>query len=251
MNEIRKGYIPDIRTTDDYPLGSGKVSAEILQPTRNWAEFLPDPEIQIRNFESYGCTGFATSSILEALLKRKFGGEWNFSERAIGVVAGTKPPGNTPKTVISTIQKKRCMLPEKDLPFDDTVKTVEEYYSPNPLGFILDRKAKQFLDEWEVGYEFVDNDKDIPEALKISPLGISVYAWIEENNVYYKPQGVRDTHWTTLYFSDGKHYVYDSYPPYYKILREDFTFEQVMRYSINKKIKRSYWWFNICQRLTV
>ena len=131
------------------------------------------------------------------------------------------------------------------------ILTIEQYYSPNPLIFPLTRIAKDFLDTYEVGYEWVGNtDKEMSEALKISPLCVSVYAWEEEKEVYYRPVGAQDVHWTMMYALDGKRYVFDSYPPFLKVLREDFTFGQVMRYSIRKKIERSFWLFDIFRRLT-
>ena len=57
MNEIRTGFIPDVRTTDDFTLGSQKISGEILQPTRNWMEFLPRPETHLRIIDYSNFTG--------------------------------------------------------------------------------------------------------------------------------------------------------------------------------------------------
>jgi len=247
-----KGYVWEPIAQDDFIFGSSKLEGEILQSLGNWGEFLPPPETQFRKIDSYNCTAEGSSNAIETILKRKFGGEWDFSQRAIGIANGTRPPGSSPKKVADTMRHKPCMIPEANLPFDDRIETVEQYYTPSPLVFPLTRIGKEFLDTYEVGYEWVGNtDKEMSEALKISPLCVSVYAWEEKDMLYYRPIDAQDVHWTMMYALDGKRYVFDSYPPFLKVLSEDFTFGQVMRYSIKKRLKKTYWWFEIFKRLTV
>lgn len=248
-----KGFIYEAPLPEDYVLGGfSKLNYEVLQEDGNWYDFLPNTETQIRKIDSYNCTSEGSLNALEALMKRKFGGEWDFSQRATGIAAGTRPPGNTPNKVIETIRKEPCMIPETMLPFTDQIETVEQYYSPDPLNSDHRYIGKKFLDTYEIGHEWVDPTRiNLKEALKYSPVGISVDAWNEDaKGMYYSAK--QDNHWTVLYGirEDGSYLIFDSYAPFLKVLRPDFKFMQAKRYSIKKKEpKRCFlckWFPDLC-----
>ena len=55
----------------------------------------------------------------------------------------------------------------------------------------------------------------------------------DENGVYYRPQGWRDTHYVVDL--NGK-YLFDTYPPFIKQYREDLIPEVAYRYALNEEI---------------
>ena len=166
--------------------------------------------------------------------KYKFGGEQNFSERFQAVVSEQDRDGNDPHNVLETI-RKAGVIDEKDLPYTDNM-AFEEYLSPKPMITSLLKKAEKWLEKRSFKHEYVYHPyKDIPlkekqelllQALKRSPVGVSVYAWTQRNGLYYKPKGARDTHWAVLVAAGEKRwFVFDSYRPYIKELEWDFEFD--------------------------
>lgn len=82
------------------------------------------------------------------------------------------------------------------------------------------------------------NPASLKDALRYSPIGISVYAWVQNaDSTYIKPQGAQDNHWCVLYgYEDGKSWhVFDSYDNTHKKLAWDFGFEMAKRYSIKRR----------------
>mgnify|MGYP001599222192 CR=1 FL=1 len=129
----------------------------------------------------------------------------NYSDRALGIMAGTKPPGNDPAKIAETIRKQGLVL-EKYLPFSSDIQTVEEYYSPNPLPESIIQQGKSWLFWYDFKHEYVfdkdtlleEKQKRLMEALKYSPLGISVFAWAENPDGTYTKLG-NDNHWCVCY----------------------------------------------------
>lgn len=244
--EIKQyGFITPKYDEKDYvTFGATKIPEEILQPDGNWLAFVPLEEQQKINIETYNCTGFGTTNTLEILHKRKFGTEINLSDRALGILANTWPPGNDPRTVAETLRKQGDVY-ESSLSFTPDINTLEKYYSPRPLTLDLLAECQRFLDTYDFGYEWVfrgeaDHEK-LKQALKFSPLGVSVVAWRQEDDgLYFKDKGEQDTHWVTLIqFDEIKNawLIFDSYPPYLKYLRTDYDFGYALRYWLAKKTK--------------
>ena len=91
-----------------------------------------------------------------------------------------------------------------------------------------------FLNQFNFKHEYIYNPYDFSisqvekrnlllQALRRSPVGVSVYAWVLEGEMYVKPEGVRDNHWTLLVGAkEGEYWeVFDSYPPHVKKLKWD------------------------------
>src|SRR3990167_1033891 len=255
QNETKNfGYIKDTIDPMDYVLGSLQIPTEVLVESGQWDEFIPADEIQrTEKYDTYNCTAFGTLNVLEFLFKRLFGETKNWSERYVGIAAGTRPPGNSPKTVIETIRKTSGVIDDELLPMSKAA-TVEEYYSPDPLPVLLTWKGEDFLKETKINYEWVFDDKRkynqkeaIKESLRYSPLGVAVHAWQYDfdKKVYVRPKGVEDNHWCVLYgFEKGKYWkCFDSYNSSVKFLDLDYSFDSVLRYSITKKEKIDFWGF--------
>lgn len=241
-----RGFIfPDI-TPDQYwgHLGGGIIPYEEIRPDADWRSCLPEIEIQeTANFDTFNCTGFGLTNIVEITLNH-FGIDKNFSDRGLGIAAGTKPPGNDPQVVAEALRKFGLLLEEK-LPITG-VKTLEEYFGPNPLPQELLDLMKKFFDEFEFKHEWIilpttpieQRPAILRKYLKTSPIGVAVYAWQKENGFYVNP-GLPDNHWTTLVYAPQSHYeIFDTYPDdtgVVKKLSPNFQFNLAKRYYIRHK----------------
>ena len=121
---------------------------------------------------------------------RLFGQKINYSDRWVGIIAGTGEGGNDPHTVCEAI-RKYGLIPEEMLPFRDDLKDINEYYSFKGANKEACYEAgRKWLEQYDFKHEWVYSGY-IPEdekknnrkvALKMSPLGISVYAWGQDSS---------------------------------------------------------------------
>ncbi len=243
---LSKGFIAPEILPDHYVLGGKLVPQDILQPDGQWDGFLPPAEVQLRNgFDPLNCTAFATTNALEMVMAKKFGGTYDKCERAVGIAAGTKYlHGNSPHTVIEIIRTEAGLIDEFELPFDGSITTWDAYYSPDPLPLKLQGRGKEWLSHYTVMHEWVFTDGTLPlkqeklkEALRYSPVGVSVLGWRERDGLFVKRPGEPDNHWTLLYgYEDGKYWkVFDSYQNVFKRLAWDYDFGYAKRYHVEKK----------------
>ena len=229
---------------EEYRFGSSPMEYKVLQPDGNWTAYLPVVEYQNRNgLETANCTAFGTLNCIETLIKRKYNIEENFSERFLGVAAGTRPPGNSPHVVCDAIRDKG-LIDERVLPFGDDIDIIDEYYSPDPLTADLLYAGKSWLDKWEFTHSWViypstkNKQKELFDALKYSPIGASVLAWKQNNDgLYTKSEGEPDNHWISVYGYEYKKawLVFDHYDNTNKKLIWNYDFGYAKRFAINKK----------------
>jgi|CXWL01.1.fsa_nt_gi hypothetical protein len=201
---------------EDYVFGGNQLGDSPIQPDANWSGYLPDVEIQnLNGIEPSACVTFATLNIVEILERKLYGGTNNWSDRFLATISGTKErKGNSPNNVAYVLKDKGC-VEERDLPFDSSITTYDSFYAL--IKESLHTLALQFKAEFAFGYEYVKpNHDDLMDALKYSPLGFSVYAWIQdENGLYYRPSGASDGHYTVCigYVRNNYWIIFDSYAP--------------------------------------
>lgn len=238
INPQNHGYLePEIKDTD-FIYGSGQITtSDILMKDGNWFDVLPkEGELQVirKKTETYNCTAAAITNQTETYLKKKFGIDVNYSERFVGIMAGTKPPGNDPNKVYDAI-RKYGLIPEDMLPsFSDDIQSIEDYYSFK--GADKDKcieEGKKWLEKYSFWYDDVPQDL-IEEAFKLSPLCMAVFAWAIDNNGIYIRMG-KDNHLTCFYGKDNYYLNFDSYDPFYKNLSKDFGFTYIKRIYIEEK----------------
>ena len=242
------GLIIDEIKIEDYVLGGAttKLPTDILQENGSWLAYLPMAERQDLSIETYSCVSFGTLNIMEMLIKRIFGKEENFSDRYLAISSNTSPLGNSPQTVGECLRKVSGAIKEELLPFSDNIRTFEQYHSPKPLPEALINEGKKWLEKYEIKHEWVfqsgeNKQEKLMEALKLSPVGVSVYAWQQDGDDYVKPAGSQDNHWTTCVgYEEGKHWIiFDSYPAsegsFLKKLVWNYDFQMAKRYYIVKK----------------
>ena len=246
-----------VLTEKDYILGSERSAPfEVLNPTGDWSSVLVDPEQQKNDrIDTIGCTNFASTSQVEVLLDFLYGIKTNYSERFQAVMSGQTETGNDPQNVYESIRNDG-LLPEDFLPFNNDMG-FEEYLSPNPMAEGYKIAAKEWLSHYEFKHEYIyplgtpkeERQRLLLQALKRSPVGVSVYAWHEEGELYTKPEGVQDTHWTVLIGAvEGSHYiVFDSYFPFIKKLDWNSNFFDIAK-GIHIKKKETLGGLGIFER---
>ncbi len=252
------GFIGDIIEDDNYVLGGFQLPTEILQPTGQWRDFLPGIEFQKKNgLETMNCTGYGTTNAIEILFKRLYGESKDYSERYVGVMSETKKRGNSPHKVAEVIRKISGLINDELLPFHENIKSWEEYYFPNPMKEYYLNIGKAWLRNYEFGHEWVFKGEDsskpekIKEALKYSPVAVSLHLRdIRNDGLYYKSE-YKDDHWVVIYgYKEGEYWeIFDSYDNFRKKIDWNYSFEFAKRYHLKKIIKvESSWeklWKNI------
>lgn len=238
----------------DYVLGSyGAIGGEVLQPDGQWDAFLPPDEFQnLNGIEPFACASFGTLNGLEVLFKRVFNLPKNYSDRFLAKASGTTAAGNSPQAVAEAI-RKLGLVTQETWPFDATITSFDKFYAEVPRNVYA--LATAFFAEFEFLHEYVPcTPQAMKEALKYSPLGMSVYGWymdLNSNsptfNLYIKPQGVVDNHWVMCYgYEDGKYWkVFDSYDNSHKKVAWGALPLQTKRYHIAKQpfpVANPKWW---------
>jgi len=246
------GFQPSIITSDNYILGGlGIFDKKILNIDRDWTPYLPSGERQKRMIETNSCTQFGWLNAIETFEKFKTGKDKNYSERLVAIGSENSPAGNDPHVVAEWI-RKNGLVDEAYLAFDDSIKTREEYMSPNPLPCSLRRKAKQWKKSFDFKHEWVFHNKlplkkkqeQLLEALNYSPVCVSVTAWKKRDGLYYKNSNDQDNHWTLM--TKGRRnkpwLIFDSYlddEAYLKELSWDYDFSFAKLFSL-EVLKRSF-----------
>jgi len=242
---MNHGLIIEPPTETDYIFGGGKLGDLPLNPSGDWSDYLPPNEIQnLNGIEPYACVSFATLNCVEILERKLYGATRNWADRFLATMSGTKErQGNSPQQVSETLKSKGCPQ-ERHWTFDETINTYEKFYADIPEN--IKTLALEFKAEYSFGHEYVpSNAQALMEALKYSPVALSVYAWVkDENGLYYRPQGTSDTHLTVCYgYEEGKCWkIYDSYLDNggcRKKLRWDALPQQAKRFTLNRQIAKT------------
>lgn len=207
----------------------------VRSATGDWESSLTLREVQNQPFETYNCTGFNTLHQIQTYMKLVFGITANYSDRWLGIIAGTKPPGNDPQVVFEAIRKYGLVL-EETLPFSDDLNGTDDYYSFKGADEAACRaeglkwlEKFSFNHEWVVkpGMKLPDIITAMKSALTTSPLTFAVFAWGQDGDGLYVKEG-EENHWTLCYRIDQLvkviQKVYDSYDPTMKDVCQQIDF---------------------------
>lgn len=242
MQKNRGLIIPPITTREEGAEHILGASDPIINPSGNWEQYLPAGELQNKGyFEPSACASFGTNHAVATLVKFLQKNEANYSDRALATGSGTDPArGNDPHKVAEYSRNVLGFVPESVLPFDDSIRTLEQFYSPNPLTQdIIDAGNKiyevfDFTHKWvfQSGTPSVKKQL-LKTALQKGAVCVSVYAWAREaeRGDYIKPEGTTDNHWVQLvkYDENDCPVIFDSYAeadstPYLKVLDPLYDF---------------------------
>lgn len=235
------GYIPSKIDATHWQFGASNAPKDLLQLDRNWQPYLPKYEPQAVNFDTFGCGVFGTLNVLEILMKKIFGYDYNYAERYQYNLVGINPPiGSDPHIVAETIRKNGLLL-EEILPM---TTTLEEYKTPRPMVEPYLSQGQKWLTEHSFYHEWVFTNSPakearialIREALQYSPLALSVTAWYPQVDGMYPDNGQPNSHWVTCFAMDGDSpLIFDSYAQDgnpIKKLSPDHHIEMCKRYYI-------------------
>lgn len=242
------GFIYEAPEPQDFVLGAersleGKFGAKVeLVPSGDWRPYLFDLiySHQAPGYETNACTVHGLLNACELLANRVFGRTLDLSDRFVSALAGIDPQrGATPKTSADWFRKNWSVF-EQEWSTKEA-KSAEEFYAVPSQ--VLKTLAVARGTEYDFGWEYVTASKiHVQYALRYSPVCMSVYLMRDENGLYYKPAGERDTHWLTCIavLDNGNYIVLDSYPDekgsYLKEIRSDFVPEMAMGYYLKTKV---------------
>lgn len=243
------GFIKPVIIKEHRIFGSSVTSYKIHKEDGNWENDLAPKEIQNEFLETYNCTSYNTLSQIETYMKGVFGISVDYSDRWLGIIAGTRPPGNDPSRIYDAI-RKYGLVPDHMLPSTPDITTIEEYYSFK--GGDKDAcyaEGQKWLEKWNFEHDWVFQgnysiEKKINKmklALKMSPLALAVYAWAQDQKGNY----IRindDNHWTNCYNIDQLLKIMDSYEPPKKDVDMEIYFCKMISISkIESSKKKENW----------
>ena len=245
--EIKQNFLyPTAELASAYKFGSGKIAGTILREDGDWRDYVPEVEHQNRNgVESSSCYVFGQQNAIATILEEQFAIlNSNFSERFNALLSGGTPTGGNPIAGAQSIRHDG-LIPDPLLPFSPEITSWEDFHSFEGGDEEICRKAgKEWLDNWKPNYDIVfergeavvDKYQKLREALRFSPCPISVYAWVEKNGEYEKPEGTRDTHLVEAVYLDDQNriHVRDTYAPFNKVLAPWTNPDFAMRWSLTK-----------------
>jgi hypothetical protein len=240
------GFIPpEIIEDKEYVFGDGQLTGKVIRPDGQWDDFAITDERQTRNgAETCGCVVFSVLNTIEYLIWTLYKEKVNYSDRWIIIKAGVKCPGSDPHKVCEAI-RKWGLVNEEDLPFNS-----EDFYNiPNEAE--LEAKGQEWLKKYSFGHDCLSkgeliSEKTLKQALTFNPLPIGVVGWFQEDDIYIRPRGIKDNHFTALHgYNELKNYsIKDSYEPFDKKLSWHYGFYWAKRIVIEKKpteVQLSFW----------
>lgn len=255
---IHQGFKPPekIETKKEgvkHVLGSSVLPGRVIEGLGDWRKYVTELDVQSRDgVETFACTVFNSLKRLELLVYKKTGLKVNYSDRYIANIAVMKgildpKAGADVHQILELIRTTTGLLSEDRLPWDNNYYTVEQ----SLLAELL-LEGPAWYKDWTFmhGWLWVSNlsptekRRIIEDALTKGTVGVSVYAWVKNGaGLYYKPEGVRDGHWTGIDAAPRgePYYCGDSYEPTAKELDPlfDFGFGKIfyLEHTFNKSLR--------------
>lgn len=241
MEKIKNfGFVNPIIQPEEW-IGGANLPLTEINPSGDWRPYLPEREIQNIYTETCNCTAFGTLNAVECIMKLKYKLGVNYSDRFLGIIAGTYPPGNSPHTV-AEYARKYGFVPEVTLPFTADLDTVSKYFSPKPVPNWILKIGETWLGKYAFKHEWINNQthEQLKQQLKYSPIGVAVVAWfLNEKGEYYYPNEYsgQENHWTLLVaFDEDRPVIFDSYDNTLKILTKNYPLSLAKKYAIETQI---------------
>lgn len=240
MIDFNTGIIEAPPSPSDWVLGASPLTTQpVVEKASDWLLYLPSFERQSSaRLETYNCTAFSYTNVVETQLNRLIklnlissqllqfltdnnyivNGQVNFSDRALGSMAGTFPPGNYLQKVADTA-RTQGLIPEALWGWDtNTVFNAQEYYKPVPTELKL--LGLQLLQYLELPYQWVPTS-DIKTALLSSPLYAALNTcgsnWSSTDVAWC---GATSTNHAVAMMEPDV--IFDSYQPYLKTLKSGY-----------------------------
>ncbi len=248
VTKIPPNFIyPEIKK-EDYLFGSGQLVGTPLRDDGDWRPYVgPEEDQNIRGIESSACYIEASQHAIATIEEEQLGEkDNNYSARFNALLSGGTPSGGNPLTGADSIRHDG-LVPDNAMPFANYVGSWQDFHSWEGVNEQTIRvKGKEYLSKKKLGYDIVFGKFEslankyikLKQALNYSPCPVSVVAWYEHDGIYYKPEGMDDTHLVELvYIDEFNHpYIRDTYAPFLKKLEANFDFDFAMRWSVEPKL---------------
>lgn len=257
MNPRDYGFRHDETAPDHYVFHgySGIGERPEINPSGDWTPYLPKAERQsseVHFYDSRNCTVYGCHAGYEAARNLLGFDDYpsDCSDRYTGVLAGSDGGGNTPHRVLETIREVSGVIPEEVLPFDESIRSHEEYFSPKPMLEEFRALGRSNLAKFRHGHEWVFNSRILPglsveetiaekqrlllEALRRGPVVASVYAWKKKGRRYTKNPKQVDNHLILIVKGSPEEgwTIFDQYDvkegdgrSFFKVLEWDYNFD--------------------------
>ena len=260
--KIPTSFIYPVITDTDRKFGAS-VSGPVLREDGDWRGFLPPTEEQrIRGIESSACYIEAQQHAVATLIEAQFGIlDENYSARFNALLSGGTEHGGDPVAGAYSMNHDGLIL-DSSMPFGNEIQSWKDFHSWKGVSKSeCIKSGKDYLKEWGLNYK-IEVEREMPletkylilkEALKRSPVPISVTAWFRQGDVYIKPKGMHDNHLVEAVFVDDQNriYVRDTYDPFGKILSPNFDFEFAISWVARKNDQTKSWWQALLEFLGV
>lgn len=245
--KIPTNFIYPTILSSDRKFGSTPYPSKPLRQDGDWRSYTPPYELQRKNgIESSACYKEAQQHTIATIQEEKYGLlDQNYSARFNDQENAT-PSGGSPTNAAQSFRHDG-LIPDAMLPFSDEIKSWQDFNSFKGTNEIMCRKAGQdFLKEWDMNWDIVfERDEAVEEkynklreALKFSPVPISVNGWVQDDQgVYVKPHGSVDNHFVECIYLDENNcpYILDTYEPFIKKLEPFYNSDFSLRWTIAKK----------------
>ncbi len=223
--------------TRDFIFGADKETPmpyDSLAVDRDWSKHLPLHEKQYnRKFDTYGCVSFSALNCIETMARKRFGYNWNLSDRYIVVASETRPGyGNYLHKVASTI-RTRGVIEEEEYPFPMNM-SLDEYYASIPQE--LHSKAREATRKFDFHYQWVDwagvNPNKLYQALQFGP----VQCTVDARSMAQNKKATRTNH-AVMAYKAVKHESISFFDHYRRSHTVDWDhyIGSAMRFDISKK----------------
>lgn len=205
----------------------------------------PTYEPQVENYETNGCTVWGTQNAIEMIIMQKFGIEPNYSERYTYNVAEISPEGADPSKACEAI-KKYGLVDALKLPVPETF---EEFMTPRPmtpelldLGRIwLEKYTFDYNPLWRISRGQKWKVERIKKALKRSPIGVAVTAWINRGDGVYHDGGKPNNHWCVVVGYEERGWIlFDSYDHSIKVYDYNSRIDIAYEYIVDNRYYTDY-----------
>lgn len=240
-------HYPVIKETDFHFGSLSGLVSPLLRPDGDWRDYTPPPETQeVNGVESAACFIEAQQHTIATIMEEQFGiKDQNFAARFNIQFTNATPTGGDPLQAAQSFRDDG-LIPDAMLPFTEDIRSWEEFNSfKGADSAACIAYGKGWRQAWEPTYEIVIRKEDsigakyqkLSQALKHSPVDVSVYAWVRDgSNQYIKPVGVEDNHLVELVYVDNNNcpYIFDTYAPFIKKLAPMYDFDFGIKHSLKK-----------------